>query len=167
LPAVRRDQLAPPSLVVATVPLSPTLEQVVELAQLIPEKVLERPVSCPDHEPPPLADESTVPESPAAKQVVSAGQLTARSGLPCGTGLCQAHVPVPVVTNAEADVGVKTSADSTTAVASTRLQASLSLFRRLRALATAIDGYLGVFGLPLPYRRWLHDTCDRPPDIGD
>jgi hypothetical protein len=87
-------------------PKSPAATQNVALGQLIPLIVVVMPDPCGTQVEPPLTVDRIWPFDPAAKQVAVDGQLTARSGLPLGSGFCQLQLPPGVKVLGVSDRGI-------------------------------------------------------------
>jgi hypothetical protein len=96
------DQVLPPSAERRMTPTSPTLKQVIAVGQLTPRRLLAVRDGPLIQLKPPSVVTSAVPASPTRTQWETSAQLAPHSELPCGSGFCQTHVPVPVAIDAAA-----------------------------------------------------------------
>src|SRR2546428_733090 len=99
------DQVLPLSAERRMTPTSPTPKQIIAVGQLTPRRLLTVRDAPLIQIKPPSVVTSAVPASPTRTQWEKSAQLAPHSELPCGSGFCQSHVPVPVAIDAAAGVG--------------------------------------------------------------
>src|SRR2546425_12468695 len=96
------DQVLPLSAERRMTPTSPTPKQIIAVGQLTPRRLLTVRDAPLIQLKPPSVVTSAVPASPTRTQWETSAQLAPHSELPCGSGFCQIHAPVPVSSDAAA-----------------------------------------------------------------